>query len=344
MNERSCTREGCQVAQTGKCLEAFEPPADCPYLVSGGVSTAEIPGSTGFVTLPSGEALSEIQASDVTREGPTKVVVLAGPHGSGKTTILTSLFDAFLEAPLANFLFAGSRTLVGFERRCHDSREESGRTAPHTAHTPVSDVVDFLHLKLASAISRARRQNLLLSDISGERFRALRDSADAVRKMTMLYRADYLCIVVDGEKLADQNQRQIVRTDARMLLRSLIEAQALSPSCKLQVIFSKWDAVSVHPDHQSLMSFTGDIKTTLEELAANVGIEFVEVAARPKNRQLPFAFGLPSLLRSWLKDPVPVREMLYLPSADRGAREFTRFATSVAKAQHFEDSYDVQWI
>src|SRR5438046_759504 len=136
MKNLSCAREGCQVASTSTCLEGFDPPTTCPYLASASPSGDETVATEtpAFVDLPSGEALTEAQASEVTRHGVTRVVVLAGPSGSGKTTVLTSLFEAFLEAPFGNFLFAGSRTLLGFERRCHDARVASGRTDPHTVH------------------------------------------------------------------------------------------------------------------------------------------------------------------------------------------------------------------
>src|SRR5436189_2638822 len=151
--QSSCTREGCQIATTGKCLEGFEPVNTCPYLSVAAIPTGEAASSetAAFVDLPSGEALTEIQASEITRQGLTRVVVLAGPSGSGKTTILTSLFESFLEAPFGNFLFAGSRTLVGFERRCHDARIASGRTEAHTVHTQV-EPTEFLHLRLVPAV------------------------------------------------------------------------------------------------------------------------------------------------------------------------------------------------
>src|SRR5438128_1500416 len=134
----ACPRDGCQVASTEKCLEGFEPPNTCPYLstVASVVGEQASSENSAFVDLPNGEALTESQANEVTRQGLTRVIIVAGPSGSGKTTILTSLFEAFLEAPFGNFLFAGSRTLVGFERRCHDARETSGRSFAHTVHTP----------------------------------------------------------------------------------------------------------------------------------------------------------------------------------------------------------------
>lgn len=348
MNYVSCTREGCQVASTSKCLEGFEPPSTCPYLSSADSSTPDASSTeaSAFVDLPRGEALTEAQASEVTRQGITRVIVLAGPSGSGKTTILTSLFEAFLEAPFGNFLFAGSRTLVGFERRCHDARITSGRQTPHTEHTQAG-TVDFLHLRLASpCASLVGPQNLLLSDISGERFRQLRDSTLAVKSMPMLRRADVLCIVVDGEKLADPSHRHAARTDSRMLLRCLIEGEALSSNCMIEVVFSKWDLVLAHPDQESLMSFIADTRNVLQTVAKNFATpQFFEIAARPTNRKVPFAFGLPTVLRSWLEEPsLPTPMKLYMPKPHEGAREPINFAKSVVEEQRLREFYDVEWV
>jgi energy-coupling factor transporter ATP-binding protein EcfA2 len=348
MSYGSCAREGCQIASTEKCVEGFDPPSTCPYVSTSASSPADATsaGVAAFVDLPNGESLTEAQASEVTRQGITRVVVLAGPSGSGKTTILTSLFEAFLEAPFGNLLFAGSRTLVGFERRCHDARTASGRPVPHTVHTQV-EATDFLHLRLASpSDSLLGPQNLLLSDVSGERFRALRDSTDAVRRMSMLRRTDDLCIVLDGEKLADMSQRHSAQTDARMLLRCIVEEGVLSSSCKIEIVFSKWDLVAANPAQEALMSFIDETKQVVQKVAGSaLEVQFFQVAARPENRKVPFAFGIPTLLRSWVKEPsLPERPKLYMPGTHNDSREITRFAKSVAVDQRLEEFYDVQWV
>jgi hypothetical protein len=342
-----CARDGCDIAVTGKCLEGFEPPSTCPYLSvesSPGADAAAAEGSA-FIDLPTGEALTETQATEITRQGVTRVVIIAGPTGSGKTTILTSLFESFLEAPFGNFLFGGSRTLVGFERRCHDARSASGRDVPHTSHTPV-DVVDFLHLRLLAASgSIVGAQNLLLSDISGERFRTLRDSSEAVKKMPMLKRADHLCLVLDGEKLADRKLRHAARTDARTLLRSILEAGILSSACKVNIVFAKWDLVLGSADREAVTSFVANTRSALEATAAKINdTRIFEIAARPATPKVPFAFGLPTLLRYWLQEPeLPKRVKMYLPRPSAEMREAARFVTSVFRGEP-EASYDVEWV
>jgi hypothetical protein len=298
-----------------------------------------------FVELPSGEALGDQQGAEVTRQGRTQLIVLAGPSGSGKTTIITSLFEAFLNAPFGKFLFAGSRTLVGFERRCHDARISSGRPVPHTVHTPV-ETTDFLHLKLASPGPRMiGPENLLLADVSGERFRELRDSSDAVKNMGMLRRVDHLCIVLDGEKLADPQDRYSARSDARMLLRCIAQEGVLPAGCKIEVVFSKWDLLVSEAGSSAPVPFVEDTKQAIRKIAADLSpVEFFQVAARPENPRLPFAFGLPTLLRAWLERPTARKMKLYMPRIEGDERDFLRFAKTVARANSLEDHYDVEWV
>jgi hypothetical protein len=346
MENRRCPRDGCEFNSMGTCLEGFLPASTCPYVASeiGSDDFAVSSEPEPIIALPSGEALNESQAEEVIRQGLTRVVIVAGPSGSGKTTILTSLFDAFLEAPFGNFLFAGSRTLVGFERRCHDAREASGRDVAHTVHTSV-DASDFLHLRLLPASATALGiQNLLLSDISGERFKKLRDSSDAVKEMPMLKRADHLCLVLDCEKLVDPAKRHSARSDVRTLLRSIVEAGALSSSCRIDIVFAKWDLVLSSPDVDTTKAFMAETKSALTSLIGSVlPMNCFEVAARPSTRKIPFAFGLPTLLRHWLAEPLPSRPKIYLPRETEGMRESARFAASVFRDQP-GDHYDVHWV
>jgi hypothetical protein len=346
MTQLSCTRPNCTVASGGPCLEGFDPAQTCPYLARSPASGSDEDQMAAFVDLPSGEALTEVEASSVTRQGITKVVIVAGPVLSGKTTILTSLYEAFLEAPFGNSLFAGSRTLVGFERRCHDGRS-SNRARRQTLRTPISKLVNFLHLRLVPMKgAESDAQNLLLSDISGERFKALRDSAAAVREMPVLGRADHFCIVIDGEKLTNATLRHSARNDARSILRSVVESRVLQSTCRIQVAFTKWDMVVDQPDQKSLRQFVTDTRSSLQQAAAQHStLEFFEIAARPEGTRVPFAYGLPTLLRSWLQsNRSQGNTRLYLPTGDSSDRQIRRFSKAVVTARQLSEAYDVQWV
>jgi len=162
----------------------------------------------------------------------------------------------------------------------------------------------------------------------------------------MLRRADSFCVLVDGERLIDETQRHSVRTEARMLLRSVIEGGALSPNCNIEIVFSKWDAVLGHPAEAALTSFIADTREDMLKVSEKVSVpQFFEIAARPQNTKLPFAFGLPTLLRSWLKEPsYPARVTLYMPDVQTEAREAVRFAKAVVEGQRLTELYDVQWV
>ena len=58
-----------------------------------------------------------------------------------------------------------------------------------------------------------------------------------------------------------------------------------------------------------------------------------------------FAFGLPTLLRFWLKEPpLSGRLKLYMPRMQKDIGEATRFAKSVVENQRLGEFYDVQWV
>ena len=79
-----------------------------------------------LIDLPSGKELNEVAANTIAASRSVRVVVLAGPVDSGKTTLLTSLYELFQWGTVADQLFAGSTTLPAFEQRCHLARTVSG--------------------------------------------------------------------------------------------------------------------------------------------------------------------------------------------------------------------------
>jgi hypothetical protein len=343
-----CTQSGCPVATEGKCREGFSPPDTCPYITYSEDDEIEVattePASTIYEALPSGEALSTSEVASITRSEPSKIIIFAGPIESGKTTILTSLYESYLEAPFANFLFAGSRTLVGFERRCHNARESSGRLEAKTSHTSHREGVLFLHLRLGIRDGqRVTKKTLLLSDISGEQFKKIRDSSDATKEMTILSHADHLCLVIDGEKLSNVAQRQTVRNETRLILRSIVEGNALSPKCQVDVVFAKWDAVVDGPTSDDTEEFIRGLKHSLETIAGVPKLNYFEVAARPVSPSLQYAHGLPTLLRSWLQsDTWSGKSNISLLKHNGSERQFDLYTSRMLMTHQIESMINVQ--
>src|SRR5436309_12137608 len=90
------------------------------------------PTSTDTLLLRSGAALDADGVAAIGSARSFHLIVLAGEPGSGKTTLIASIYEQFLSGPLDEFTFAGSQTLVGFELRCHESRVDSGLSLPDT--------------------------------------------------------------------------------------------------------------------------------------------------------------------------------------------------------------------
>src|SRR5438094_3901098 len=120
------------------------------------VSAAPVAAVRDLIDLPTGKELDESGALKLEVARPVRLVVVAGPVGCGKTTLLTSLYELFQWGPVAEFEFAGSKTLPAFEQRCHLSRSASGASEPKTQRTLNERTVDgrliptYLHLGLRS--------------------------------------------------------------------------------------------------------------------------------------------------------------------------------------------------
>ena len=274
-----------------------------------------------------GDAMSLEGASVITVSGTSRLIVLAGEGESGKTTVIASLYESFLKKPFCNFLFAGSLTLPGFEQRVFEARMDSGRGQPHTPHTSVDEGFRVLHLRLLHQETK-HLLNLLFGDLAGEWYRACRESTADARRLSYLRRADRVCLLLNGENLANLQMRHREVDDGEGTLRSLLEAEVLGSHSKIDVVCSKWDLV--HGDDAA----SGFVELTFDRIDQAFGMEFAElnfgrIAARPAKAipEVPFGFGLADLLARWVSpDPPIARIELPLPAAQLSDREFTRFA------------------
>src|SRR5687767_4699776 len=89
--------------------------------------------------LPDGEALTPASVEVVTLAEEATVIVLAGSSESGKTTLITSIYERFLSGRVTGQLFAGSRTFIGLERRAHPARIRSKAPMASTQHTTLAE-------------------------------------------------------------------------------------------------------------------------------------------------------------------------------------------------------------
>jgi len=327
---KSCRRDGCDFATSGVCLDGFDPLENCPNLSESPSVSLEPEEDSDHgeqnVQLPEGEALSLIDAQTLMRAERTGVVVVGGWTGSGKTTLLTSIYESFLDAPFAGQLFAGSLTLPGFEKACHDGRMASEGESAATQRTNPRLGIRFYHLNLVAQLGGERCQ-LLIADMSGELLREACNSSEDANKLRVIKRADRFVLLLDGEKVMNVSNRQLAFNDARLILRSLLEEKLIGSWTRVDVVFSKWDVIQRGDDttRDFIVMIQHEILSRFEGRVAR--LKFFSVAARPETTESPFAFGVADLFREWIDRDPPVCRPPRVSRIDiKCDREFARFA------------------
>jgi len=152
---RTCGNGDCNLATDEKCVEGY-PLEECPHV--GRISIEDIQEvrddaeptviAETTIQLDSGEPLDRETAASLQRRRLSRAIGLIGPNDSGKTSLIASLYDLFQSGPVSGVSFAGSNTLIGFEKVCHLARAVSRRVKPHTQRTSVGADATFFHLDL----------------------------------------------------------------------------------------------------------------------------------------------------------------------------------------------------
>ncbi len=262
----------------------------------------------GFVELPRSVDLDPTSAARITAARLTRVVVIGAPSGCGKTSLLTGLYERFLRVPaFGEYCFAGSETLVGFERRCHPTRVASGLAQPRMEPTPPTVPPALLHLRVRRADLTAPSRDLLLTEIDGVSFQRAKDSSEAMTRLGMLKRADRLVLGVDGAQLANPTRRFAVTAAVRDFLRRACDTRMVGPSGRIDVVVMKWDAVEALD-----LTTRADATASLDRLSHRlrddfrdrVGtLRFGRTAERPApGSTLPPGYGLAELFPAWVED------------------------------------------
>lgn len=326
-----CATPGCTYGlEGGRCVNGIADPTDgrCPDYpnpgageINGTTTSSEdittdsltkdgesIGGATraSFVPLSSAQALNAEGAYRVTSERQTRVVVVSGLTRTGKTTLVTNIYDRFHAGPVAGHSFAGSQTLLAFEEWCHESRDASERVNPDTKRSPltISGEQRFLHLCVTDDQSETGLRDLLISDLHGELFERVRDSSAAAVAMTVLPRADHFVQLLDGELLLDMSRRHETAADARRILQSCITAGVLTKRSIVQIVATKWDLVSASADKVAVLAFWNAKVASLEKLVAPHvgGFEAHITSARTAVSAGGKASGVEDLMSSWVRN------------------------------------------
>lgn len=327
-----CGRSGCEVATTGVCVEGQTPPEACPFFGKEPQeeidNDEELPADEALtdtdpetVLLASGDTLDVNAVDEFLRWRPAIFVAIIGDRDSGKTTLISTIYDRYLRGPFAGYAFAGSRTLISLERRSHDSRVASGRIRPETPRTSIAEGLRFFHLALVQGEQQELRRDLMLADRSGETYRSARGNSALVADLIEVKKADYIVLLLDGGRVANSEERSGAMQATRQNLRALLDGGALDSSAVVQVVTTKIDLFVDHPErdeiNRHMQSFCNRL---LQDFGSRVyKLTFWEIAARAPDPEFESALGVEALICSWLngagrQSPSVIRPIVPLKS------------------------------
>jgi len=281
---------------------------------------------TDLINLPTGKELDDLEAANLQAARSVRLVVVAGPVGSGKTTLIASLYELFQWNRVSDYSFGGSRTLPAFERRCYLSRIASERAAADTERTTYGEV-RYLHLQIWKEDFTRGPLDLLFTDITGESFESARNSIAECERLEFLRQADHFLLLLDSEKLVRKEKRWQVAHEGMMLLRSCLDSKMLSGTSLVNVVFAKFDYLHAAWNEENDRFLEKVMDEFQKEFGSRVGrLTFSQVAARPtESPKLNFGHGLPELLKDWAVVSPRERSMKILQHETAGASRESEF-------------------
>jgi hypothetical protein len=233
------------------------------------------------------------------RRDATLVALVAGPE-AGKTTLISTMYELARRAALKKIGFAGSETILGFEIRCHLSRQASGLDRADTERTKVRPP-QFLHLRLAHNGSLA---DILLCDRSGESFDKAIETPGVVTNYVELERAHHVLLLVDGSVLNKEPHKAAHVT--RRLFRALLESGVLTDR-HLHLVVTKSDLF----DSSSFATVLRNAEMMAEEIRKKVPVTLHMTAARRGTDTGEGGDGIEQLMDALLRreSAIPIYQM-----------------------------------
>ena len=310
---RKCENQACRLESDGKCVEGYEI-KECPHTVT--ISVDDLPEAVEeipslpvhrVINLPLGDALTRVKTVAQLKHRTSRVVAIVGPNDAGKTSLLASVYDLLQEGPIGSLInFAGSSTLIGFEKICHDARSASRRRVPHMERTSAGEDATFFHLDLRSGNDGV--VSLLIGDRSGEDYLGVADNLSRADEFYELHRADVITLLVNGEHLASSENRHEAKAIALQVVEALIESGRLRKTCRMAVVLTKQDCVAASPHVKRITDEFAALVESINMAVSNM-IEEVEpfvVAASPKDTtNVKRGSGVGALVSYWLR-PLPL--------------------------------------
>ncbi len=354
MSDLNCLNPDCQISTTGSCAENHPSKEACPNYNNENDTNIDIDidydddREEGYdesnthdriantsvdinIKVYSGDSLTETEASDLLRERPAKIIVLMGDSGSGKSTFIQALYELFQRGTLGDFLFSSSKTLLGFDKRSFYSRLSSGQNIPSTPRTSISDGLRYFHLVLKHRNDLSNSIDILLSDRAGEKYKQSRNSPSLASDLHELYIADKIFILMDGEKIANKENRTSASNVVRQNIRLISDNIPVNTSNNIKILITKFDIINTHPNKDDILDYLSKYKERLstEFTAKNITLEFYYISSRDPSGQMPLAYGLDKLITEWPEDNICTKYNTILDNSIQTSREIDNFIFKV---------------
>lgn len=199
---------------------------------------------SALLSLPLGNELTCQETYSISATELTSFVVFVGATGCGKTTLVTSIYQQFLQEDFSEkYLFSGSRTLQSFEQRAYYTRSISEQVYAGMQRTPRGSLDSILHLRIWDEQNCVHR-NLLLTDFSGEDYESVSGNILAAKEdFNVICAAKFIITILDGEKIAADKYKQAEVQKAIHILHTFNDAGLLHPNAEIIIAISKYDLV-----------------------------------------------------------------------------------------------------
>ena len=262
------------------------------------------------ISLPLRRQLSPQDTYSITAAEKTIFFAILGSVGSGKTTLISSIYQMFFTNELeSKYMFAGSETLIGFEERAYHLRTSSMEPEVAMKRTAVG-AQDILHLRVC-CVRNNEKCNLLFHDFSGEDINAINANIDAAKEeFGIVYAAKKIVLLIDGEKLQNTAQRMPAIHRATQILKTFEDSGLLHQRSQIIIVVSKYDLL-VNDDGKPKGDFSSRIISHLQSQIPSISerLQLINVAAAPKkSKVLRTGYGIQELLDALLADPQTTRK------------------------------------
>ena len=237
-----CSNPNCQAHITGQCYEHKDSLETCSnWTIKSNVpKTKKKKTDTASAIAWTGEAIAPETINIISQWSNPIIIASVGNVDAGKTSYFAMLYLLLLNGhKLDDFQFAGSLTLIAWDRLADKLRYNKGSVA-FPAPTPSNP--DYYHLLHLALKKDSRLHDVILADASGEVFKLWADNKDDenVENARWIHKnASAFLLFVDCEAL--ETRKAIARAEILDIASRLVEDLGKRP---VAVVWSKADRIN----------------------------------------------------------------------------------------------------